>query len=479
MPIYGTDFVTSRMLAPHLRKQQGFEVNTIEDISAGSQLIEIPLAHVATTTDISLSALQTIDGVFTIENVFALVKNQALATDNGIYFPDSSGWRRWEGLRGGMLVTVRNGTTNNDTVWQCANDEITFGTTEIEFIQVGSGGTDELLKVTSSDTTADYLNEKVSVLRGLTKGIGSPSGDESLDIGMPTGTNTQTLVYNGAGDVWAGNSVLRIEAYAVSKDVIIDSTNSSGRLVHVRNSSTGSSARGIDIESRGNGSSAAVCRIFNYNTSGSNNNTLLYLQHNTGTSIGDIIVAYRTALQFRVKADGQILSNYLAGTGNRPVYSDASGNLVNYTNNLVIKQILSISDGAATYRLTDLVFVGDPNRQHVVKYQLEFLTAIEQDVRILLNTADTGLTASGTAKSKSPSEFMRLNDDGTSFFQSLDYTDYIDITLRAGAFPNFVELEFYILPTVATTVTLSFSQTIADAINPITLKAKSRMYMQR
>lgn len=97
--------------------------------------------RVATTAAITLSGLQTIDGVTVVANDRVLVKNQADAEDNGIYVADSSTWARakdWDGQRDavdGSLVFVRAGSTNANFLFRAvaATAAVTIGTTEVTF----------------------------------------------------------------------------------------------------------------------------------------------------------------------------------------------------------------------------------------------------------------------------------------------------------------------------------------------------------
>jgi len=51
----------------------------------------------------------------------------------------------------------------------------------------GGGGSDEQVKVTAADTTANYLDPKVAVVAGeLTKAVLSPGGNEQLELGLPS-----------------------------------------------------------------------------------------------------------------------------------------------------------------------------------------------------------------------------------------------------------------------------------------------------
>lgn len=89
-----------------------------------------------------------IDGVTLATGDRVLIKNQASATENGIYVVNASGapTRASDADSGAELVNasvyVSEGTTNADTQWTCStNATITIGATNITFAQLTSGGT--------------------------------------------------------------------------------------------------------------------------------------------------------------------------------------------------------------------------------------------------------------------------------------------------------------------------------------------------
>lgn len=51
-------------------------------------------------------------------------------------------------------------------------------------------GTDEYVKVSAADTTAAYLNNKITTSGGVSKSISSPGGDEKLDLSSPALAST-------------------------------------------------------------------------------------------------------------------------------------------------------------------------------------------------------------------------------------------------------------------------------------------------
>ncbi len=95
----------------------------------------------ATTAAITLSGLQTVDGVPLTAGARVLVKNQAAAKDNGLYLVVAGGaWTRCTDadasakVTPGMLVLVERGTANGDSAWQLVTDApITLGVTALAF----------------------------------------------------------------------------------------------------------------------------------------------------------------------------------------------------------------------------------------------------------------------------------------------------------------------------------------------------------
>jgi phage-related tail fiber protein len=104
---------------------------------------------VATTANISLSGVQTIDGVLLPADARVLVKNQTAAKENGLYVVSSTGvWKRTQDadssveVTPGLFVSVETGTANGDSVWQLVTDApIVLGTTALAFeMAVGRTG---------------------------------------------------------------------------------------------------------------------------------------------------------------------------------------------------------------------------------------------------------------------------------------------------------------------------------------------------
>lgn len=101
----------------------------------------------ATTTNITLSGAQTIDGVAVIVGDRVLVKNQTAGQDNGIYIVGTVAWSRSQDantdaeVTAGMFCFVEEGTTNGDSGWVLTtNNPITLGTTPLSFTQFSGAG---------------------------------------------------------------------------------------------------------------------------------------------------------------------------------------------------------------------------------------------------------------------------------------------------------------------------------------------------
>jgi hypothetical protein len=101
---------------------------------------------VATTAAITLSGGQLIDDVMVSAGDRVLVKDQADATQNGIYTVAVSAWVRSSDANGTNLTAsaftfVEQGTTNHDTGWTLSTDDaIVVGTTPLNFTQFSSAG---------------------------------------------------------------------------------------------------------------------------------------------------------------------------------------------------------------------------------------------------------------------------------------------------------------------------------------------------
>jgi len=129
----------------------------VDNVAAGINFHQ-PV-RVATTANITLSGLQTIDGVSLSAGDRVLVKDQSNAKTNGIYEVKNNGWTRTADadntptgeLAGGDFCLVLEGTVNAGYGYVCSNTSaITIGTTDITYaafnaakaVSAGSGLTE-------------------------------------------------------------------------------------------------------------------------------------------------------------------------------------------------------------------------------------------------------------------------------------------------------------------------------------------------
>ncbi|WP_177327840.1 phage tail protein, partial [Pseudomonas tussilaginis] len=176
----------------------------------------------ATTANVVLSGLQTVDGVALVAGARVLVKNQAAAKDNGLYLVVAGGpWARCNDadsnakVTPGLLVQVERGTVNGDSAWQLVTDApITLGVTalvfEMAFGRTGvAAGTYRSVTVDVNGRVTAATNPTTVAGYGLTDVYTKTQIDQALTLkaplvspaltGVPTaptpaaGTNTTQL----------------------------------------------------------------------------------------------------------------------------------------------------------------------------------------------------------------------------------------------------------------------------------------------
>lgn len=128
------DQLNSGQLTPAWIASQDYVQEQLQKLDAKQSV------RAATTANITLSGVQTIDGVVLTVGDRVLVKDQTTAAQNGIYLAAAQGWTRATDadngtkLTGGARVAVEDGTVNAGKVWYLATaGSIATGTTMLQF----------------------------------------------------------------------------------------------------------------------------------------------------------------------------------------------------------------------------------------------------------------------------------------------------------------------------------------------------------
>ena len=195
----------------------------------------------ATTTNITLSAPQTIDGVSIIAGDRVLVKDQSTASANGIYVVAAGAWTRATDadnsakVPAGIFTFVEEGTANADTGWVLTtNNPITLGTTSLAFTQFSGAGqvtagggltkTGNSLDVgagTGIQVNADDValtGQALSFHNLAISGIVARTAANTVAARTLTGTTNRLTITNGDGV--AGNPTLDIASTYAGQNTI-------------------------------------------------------------------------------------------------------------------------------------------------------------------------------------------------------------------------------------------------------------------
>lgn len=184
--------------------------------------------RVATTAAITLSGLQSVDGVTLVANDRVLVKNQTNAASNGIYTAAVSAWIRaldWDGARDatdGTLIYVRAGSTNSGKMFRAsATNPIAINVTSVAFLEtlqtegVNQFSYGAVCDGVTSDTTAlqNWAASGKTLL--LIKGTGKCIATGTLTMA----TNYQKLIGAGGQISWT-SGISQAAAILASGDAV-------------------------------------------------------------------------------------------------------------------------------------------------------------------------------------------------------------------------------------------------------------------
>ncbi|ERE08056.1 hypothetical protein O166_05810 [Pseudogulbenkiania ferrooxidans EGD-HP2] len=169
-----------------------------------------PSVRAATTAPITLTGLQTVDGVVLQLGDRVLVKNQAAGADNGIYVAGAGNWARAADanisleVTPGLFVAVEQGAANGGSIWQLldARAPVVLGTTPLAFERV-SGRT---------GVTAGSYNRVTVGARGEVLGGSQLVAFDPAQT-FPTQAYRRNALINGGFDVWQRGASQTVSGY--------------------------------------------------------------------------------------------------------------------------------------------------------------------------------------------------------------------------------------------------------------------------
>jgi hypothetical protein len=285
----------------------------------------------ATTTNITLTGAQTIDGVSLVAGDIVLVKNQSTAANNGIYTVASGSWTRHSTLNtssdysNNFVVYVSSGTTNEKTLWigAVSSTNFTLGSTNLYFqdafkqcikVSAGNGIID---KYAAKTEKPQYFRQTINntFYAWAESGISTLS-DEICNITCPALPDSKYNTYSNA--VYLGTIVFTADStytdFSVVSEIIYEErrnqvNESAGefqrqlQLSYLKHKHLGeiNTADKIDL---GN-----FLVLYGSTTDGSlsyNNTSIFVLRKSDGSLFNDTISSYGTPI---VKLDGTTLSS--------------------------------------------------------------------------------------------------------------------------------------------------------------------------
>jgi parallel beta-helix repeat protein len=184
--------------------------------------------RVVSTSNITLSGLQTIDGVTLESGDRVLVQGQSTTAQNGIYVAKTSAWTRARDLstsddfKGPIYIAVEDGTTYKNSFWHMLPaTTITVGTSAITFTAGAPIGTiaDDAI------TNAKLANMAQNRIKGrVSSGSGDPEDLTGAQVATMIGLSAETPEMYGAVGDGSTDDTAAIEAAATANGGFVTGT---------------------------------------------------------------------------------------------------------------------------------------------------------------------------------------------------------------------------------------------------------------
>ena len=285
----------------------------------------------ATTTNITLSGTQTIDGIAVVAGNLVLVKNQSTASQNGIYTVSASTWTRHSTLDSSsdysdnFVIYVSSGSTNEKTLWLgvTLSTNFTLGSSNLYFQDAFK----QCIKVSTGDGIIDKYAAKTEKPRYFRQTIAntfyawaesgiSTLSDEICNISFPSIPDSKYNTYSNA--VYLATVIYKADTtytdFNIVSEIIYEErrnqiNETSGefqrqlQLSYLKHKHLGeiNTAEKIDLRNY-----LVLTASSNDGISSYENNSIFILKNSDGTLFNDTISSYGTPI---VKLDGIILSS--------------------------------------------------------------------------------------------------------------------------------------------------------------------------
>ena len=325
----------------------------------------------ATTVNITLSGLQTIDGYTTIAGDRILVKNQTLSQFNGIYIASASAWSRsadmnvWAEVPSAYMF-VMQGTTWADTSWVCTSDPGgTIDVTPITFVQFGSAGAytagtgltlaGNQFSITNVGTAGTYGSASVvPVFVTNAQGQVTSATNTTIAISNSQVTGLGTMSVQNASSVTItggsidGTTIGGSTAGAITGTTITANTQFSGAGTGLTGTAAGLSIGGNAATATSATSAGSVTNSVTFNTSGAGGTSPVTYNGSTAQTISYNTIGAPSTTGTGASGTWSIGITGNAGTVTNGVYTTGS-----YSNPTWITSILgSIVSGAVATATT-------------------------------------------------------------------------------------------------------------------------------